>query len=197
MRVSILVAVTALMLILPASAQVQSWNIDPAHSAVQFSVRHLGISTVRGAFTKVSGSVQYDPADPTKTTIEATIDTDSVDTRVAMRDKDLRGPDFFDVTKYPTLTFKSKRVETAGSGKLKATGDLTMHGVTKEVVLEVDGPSAAIKDPRGNLHMGASATTTINRKEFGVNGASSAVSDEVPITIDLELVRPAAPAPTP
>jgi polyisoprenoid-binding protein YceI len=201
MRVFVLIVVLSLMLVRPAAAQlqpknaqssnVQTWNIDPAHTAAQFSVRHLGISTVRGAFTKVSGSVQYDPSDPTKTTIEATIDANSVDTRVEKRDNDLRSPDFFDVAKYPTLIFKSKRVETAGAGKLKLVGDLTIHGVTEEVVLDVDGPSAPIKDPRGNLHMGVSATTTVNRKDFGVNGAAAAVGDEVPITIDMELVRPA------
>jgi polyisoprenoid-binding protein YceI len=111
-----------------------------------------------------------------------------------MRDNDLRSPNFFDVAKYPTLTFKSKRVELAGTGKLKVVGDLTIHGVTKEVVLDVDGPTAPIKDPKGNLHMGASASTTVNRKDFGVNGAGAAVGDDVSITIDMELVRP-APAP--
>jgi polyisoprenoid-binding protein YceI len=199
MRVLVLIVVLSLFLILPAAAQMQTpnlqtWNIDPNHTAAQFSVRHLGISTVRGAFTRVSGSVQYDPSDPAKTTIDATIDANSVDTRVEMRDNDLRSPNFFDVAKYPTLTFKSKRVELAGTGKLKVVGDLTIHGVTKEVVLDVDGPTAPIKDPKGNLHMGASASTTVNRKDFGVNGAGAAVGDDVSITIDMELVRP-APAP--
>ena len=194
MRVFVFIVVLSLILILPAAAQVQTWNIDPNHTAAQFSVRHLGISTVRGAFTNVSGSVQYDPSDPAKTTIEATIDANSVDTRVEKRDSDLRGPSFFDVAKYPALTFKSKRVEAAGSGKMKVVGDLTIHGVTKEVVLDVDGPTAPIKDPKGNLHMGASATTTVNRKDFGVNGAGAAVGDDVSITIDMELLRP-APAP--
>jgi polyisoprenoid-binding protein YceI len=194
MRVFVFIVVLSLILILPAAAQVQTWNIDPNHTAAQFSVRHLGISTVRGAFTKVSGSVQYDPSDPAKTTIEATIDAKSVDTRVEKRDNDLRSPDFFDVARYPTLTFKSKRAEAAGAGTLKVVGDLTIHGVTKEVVLDVDGPTAPMKDPRGNLHMGASATTTVNRKDFGVNGAGAAVGDDVPITIDMELVR-TAPAP--
>jgi polyisoprenoid-binding protein YceI len=191
MRISLLAASLVAILALPAAAQLQSWNIDPAHSNTQFSVRHLGISNVRGAFTKVSGTVQYDPADPTKTTIDATIDAASVDTRVEMRDNDLRGEKFFDAAKYPSLTFKSKKVESAGSGKLKVTGDLTIHGVTKEVVLDVDGPTEAVKDPRGNAHMGASASTKINRKDFGVNGAAAMVGDDVPITIDLELVRPA------
>src|SRR5271168_4774836 len=137
----------AALLVGTASAQVQTWTIDPNHTSAQFSVRHLGISTVRGAFTKVSGTVQYDPASPTKTVIDASIDVSSVDTRVEMRDNDLRSPNYFDVAKFPTLTFKSKKVEAGDAGKLKVTGDLTIHGVTKEAVLDVDGPSAAIKDP--------------------------------------------------
>ena len=154
----------------------------------------MGISTVRGAFTKVSGTVTYDPADLSKTTLEATIDANSVDTRVERRDNDLRSPNFFDVAKYPSLTFKSKRVEAAGTGKLKITGDLTIHGVTKEVVLDVDGPSAPMQDPKGDAHMGASASTKINRKDFGVSGGGGMVGDDVPITIDVELVSAAAPA---
>jgi polyisoprenoid-binding protein YceI len=181
-------------LVSPAVAQVESWRIDPAHSAAQFAVRHLGISTVRGEFRKVSGSASYDPADPSKTSLEATIDATTVDTRVDMRDNDLRSPNFLDVQKYPTITFKSKRAEAAGAGKLKLTGDLTIHGVTKEVVLDVDGPTAPVKDPRGNVHVGASGTTTINRKDFGVNGAPGMVGDEISITIDAELIKN-SPAP--
>jgi len=191
----LLVITAAIALSASAFAQAKTWQIDPNHSAAQFSVRHMGISTVRGAFTKVSGTVTYDPADPSKTTLEATIDASSVDTRVERRDNDLRSPNFFDVAKYPTLTFKSKRVEAAGTGKLKITGDLTIHGVTKEVVLDVDGPSAPVQDQKGNSHMGASASTKINRKDYGVNGASSVVGDDVPITIDVELVSAAAPPP--
>jgi polyisoprenoid-binding protein YceI len=188
-----LTLVAAAAFALPASAQVETWNLDPFHSSAQFAVRHNGISTVRGAFAKVSGTVQYDPSDPTKTVIDASIDTNSVDTRVEPRDKDLRSPNFFDVEKFPTITFKSKRVESAGSGKLKVTGDLTIHGVTKEVVLAVDGPNGPKTDPRGNQHMGASATTQISRKDFGVNGAPGGVGDDVQITIDVEMVKPAAP----
>jgi polyisoprenoid-binding protein YceI len=175
-----------------AFAQAQTWNIDPNHTAAQFSVRHMGISTVRGAFTKVSGSAQYDPANPTKTSVDATIDAASVDTRVSMRDDDLRSANYFDVAKYPTITFKSKSVQTAGAGKLKITGDLTIHGTTKEVVLDVDGPSTPVNDPRGNAHVGASASTTISRKDFGVGGANPMVGDEITITIDVELVHQAA-----
>lgn len=178
---------------IPASAQLDTWQIDPNHSAAQFAVKHMGISTVRGAFSKISGTVQYDPSDPSKTVIDVTIDTNSIDTRVDPRDKDLRSDHFFDVEKYPTMTFKSKKVESNGQGKLKVTGDLTIHGVTKEVVLNVDGPNGPIKDPRGNQHMGASATTQVSRKDFGVNGAPGGVADEVQITIDCEMLKPASP----
>ena len=178
----------ALFLTLTAAAQ-DTWKIDPPHTAAQFSVRHLGISTVRGAFTKVSGTVQYDPANPAKTSIQATIDAASVDTRVGMRDKDLRSDHYFDVEKYPTITFQSKKVEPAGPGKLKVTGDLTIHGITKEAVLDVDGPSAPMKDPWGNQRMGASATTKINRMDFGVAGGAGAVGDEITITLDIEMTK--------
>jgi polyisoprenoid-binding protein YceI len=181
---------TAVLLLgISAVAQVQSWQIDPNHTAAQFSVRHMGISTVRGAFTKVSGTAQYDPANPAKAALEATIDAASVDTRVSMRDDDLRSDHYFDVAKYPTITFKSKSVQSLGAGKLKIVGDLTIHGVTKEVALDVDGPSAPITDPRGNTHVGASATTTVNRKDFGVGGSSAMVGEDIAITIDVELLR--------
>jgi polyisoprenoid-binding protein YceI len=148
---------------------------------------------VRGAFTKVSGSANYDPADPSKNTLDATIEATSVDTRVEMRDNDLRSPNFLDVAKYPTITFKSKQAKAAGEGKVQITGDLSIHGVTKEVVLDVDGPTAPIPNPMGGgLRIGASASTKINRKDFGVNGLPAVVGDEITITIDAELVqRPA------
>jgi polyisoprenoid-binding protein YceI len=177
-------------LLAPSVAQTQTWQIDPMHSAAQFSVRHLGISTVRGQFEKLSGSVTYDPAAPDKTSISATIDATSVNTRVEMRDNDLRSPNFLDVAKYPTITFKSKRIDHSGSGSLKVIGDLTIHGVTKEVSLDVDGPTPAIKDPMGNQRMGASASTKINRHDFGVNGAPAMAGDEVLITLDIEMLVP-------
>jgi polyisoprenoid-binding protein YceI len=185
--------VAALAMAASAAAQAGTWQIDPNHSAAQFSVRHLGVSTVRGAFTKVSGSATHDPADPSKDTLEATIEANSVDTRVEMRDNDLRSPRFFDVQKYPTITFRSKQTKAAGSGKLQITGDLTIRGVTKEVVLDVDGPSAPIKDPMGKgQRMGASATTKVNRQDFGVSAMPGMVGDEITITIDAELVQPPA-----
>jgi polyisoprenoid-binding protein YceI len=178
----------ALLLTLTAAAQ-DTWQLDPPHSSAQFSVRHLSVSTVRGAFTKVSGTVLYDPAKVAKTSIQVTIDASSVDTRVDMRDNDLRSPNYLDVKKYPTITFQSKRVEAAGAGKLKVIGDLTIHGVTKEVALDVDGPSAPIKDPWGNQRMGASAATKINRMDYGVAGAPGMVGDDISITLDIEMTK--------
>jgi polyisoprenoid-binding protein YceI len=184
--------VCAAIAAMPLMAQTEAWKLDPNHSAAQFSVRHLGISTVRGAFTKVSGAVQYDPSDVTKSVVDVTIDATSVDTRVEMRDNDLRSDHFLDVAKYPTITFVSRRTEEAGPGKLKIIGDLTIHGVKKEVALDVEGPSKPIKDPRGAMHMGASASTVINRTDFGVNGAPGAVGNDITLTLDVEMVKPAA-----
>src|ERR1035437_102933 len=180
-----------------ATAQTETWHLDPPHSAAQFSVRHMGISTVRGTFTKVSGVVTYSASDPTKSSLDVTIDANSVDTRVEMRDNDLRSPHLLDVAKFPAITFKSKRIVAAGEGKLKVTGDLTIHGVTKEVVLDVYGPTSAVKDPMGNPHMGASASAKINRSDFGMTGMAAMVGDEVTITIDVELVQRSGPPPPP
>lgn len=179
-----------------AMAQTETWYLDPPHSSAQFAVRHLGISTVRGAFTKVGGVV-VDSPDLSKATVNVTIDASSIDTRVQRRDDDLRSDHFFDVAKYPTITFQSKRVESAGTGKLKVTGDLTMHGVTKEVVLDVDGPTPPMKDPRGNSHRGLSATTTLSRADFGINFDAGMIGDQVAIQLDVELVDKAPGAPRP
>jgi polyisoprenoid-binding protein YceI len=169
-----------------------TWKIDGNHTAAQFAVKHMGISTVRGAFTKVSGTVDYDAQDVSKSMIDVTIDANSVDTRVEMRDNDLRSDHFFDVAKYPTITFKSTKVESEGAGKLKVTGDLTIHGVTKQVVLDIDGPTNPMKDPKGNLHAGASASTKVDRTQFGMTGMTGMVGSDIAITIDAELVKPAA-----
>jgi polyisoprenoid-binding protein YceI len=196
-RISV-VAGLAAVLAVPGHAATSAWQVDPNHSSAQFAVRHLAISTVRGAFTKVSGTVQWDDTDITKSVVEVTIDAASVDTRVADRDKDLRSDHFFDVAKYPTITFKSKKVEQAGAGKLKITGDLTIHGTTKEVALDVDGPTPAVKDPWGNQRMAATATTKVNRQDFGVkwnatmDNGGVVVGDDVSITIDVEMVQKAA-----
>ena len=182
--------VASLAIAASAAAQAGTWQIDPNHSSAQFAVKHLAVSTVRGAFTKVSGSAKYDPADPSKTSLEATIDANSVDTRVEMRDNDLRSARFFDVQKYPTITFHSKQVQVVGKGKLKIAGELTIHGVTKDVTLDVDGPSAPIKDPMGKgQRIGASATTKINRQDFGITTMPGGIGDEITITIDTELTQ--------
>ena len=176
---------------LPATAATSTWTIDPAHSSAQFAVKHLAISTVRGAFTSVKGSVQFDDKDVTKSSVDVTIDVNSVDTRVENRDKDLRSDHFFDVEHSPTITFKSKKVEQVSPGKLKVTGDLTIHGVTKEVVLDMDGPTAAIKDPWGNQRMGINATTKVNRQDFGVGASypSAVIGEDVSITVDAEIFQ--------
>lgn len=198
LRIAILAGLTA-ALSLPSAAATSEWKIDSAHSSAQFAVRHLAISTVRGAFTKVAGTVQLDDQDITKSSVEVMIDADSVDTRVPDRDKDLRSERFFDVVKYPTITFKSKKVERAGPGKLKVTGDLTIHGTTKEVVLDVDGPTPAIKDPWGNQRAAGNATSKINRQGFGrkyndkMPSGDLLIGDDISITIDVEMIRPGAP----
>ena len=190
-----LTAGLAAALSLPAAAATSNWQIDPAHSSAQFSVRHMAISTVRGAFSKVTGSLVFDDKDISKSTIDVTIDANSVDTRVPDRDNDLRSDKFFDVAHYPSITFKSKKVEQVAPGKLKVTGDLTIRGTTKEVVLDVEGPTVPMKDPWGNTRVAANATTKINRQDFGVkwnatlDNGGVVVGDDVSIVIDVELVK--------
>jgi polyisoprenoid-binding protein YceI len=183
-----------------ASAPTQStkttqWQIDPAHSAAHFSVRHLMISNVRGEFTNIGGSALIDPSNPSNSSIEVTIQAASLSTREPQRDEHLRSSDFFDVAKYPTLTFRSRRVEPKGAEFFKLVGDLTIHGVTKEVTLDIEGPTPSIKDPWGNVRAGVTGTTKINRKDFGLvwNAVTEAggvvVGDEVKITIEAELIQ--------
>ncbi|WP_413943627.1 YceI family protein [Bdellovibrio sp. HCB-162] len=173
-----------------------TWQIDSAHSSANFSIKHMMIAKVHGGFEKLSGTLQYDPADVTKSSIEATIDAASINTREAQRDGHLKSADFFDVEKYPTINFKSKKVERDGDD-LKVTGDLTIHGVTKEVVLDVEGPSTEMKDPYGNTKIGISATTKIKRKDFGLtwNAALEAggvlVGDDVSISLDVQFAKKA------
>jgi polyisoprenoid-binding protein YceI len=155
----------------------------------------LAISTVRGAFSKVTGTIILDENDVTKSAVDVTIDVSTVDTREPNRDNDLRSDKFFDVAHYPSMTFKSRKVEQVAPGKLKVTGDLTIRGTTKEVVLDVDGPTAPVKDPWGNQRAAVNATTKINRQDFGVkwnatmDNGGVVVGDDVPITIDVEMIK--------
>ena len=189
-----IVSAIALLASLSALAQTSTWNIDPAHSTAQFTVRHLGISNVTGNFTKVTGSIVLNEKDITQSQVSASIDVSSVDTRVEARDKDLKSPNFFDVEKYPTIEFKSKRI-VSGGGKLQVIGDLTIHGTTREVTIDVDGPTPELADPWGNSRRGISATTTINRKDFNLvynkllNTGEAVVGDNVKIQIDAETVK--------
>jgi polyisoprenoid-binding protein YceI len=172
-----------------------TWEIDPAHTTIQFSVRHMMVSNVRGQFGKFSGHVEGDETKPADARIEATIQTASIDTANEKRDEHLRSPDFLDAAKFPTITFKSKKIEKTGDAKWKVTGDLTLHGVTKEVVLDLSDVTSPIKDPMGNLRAGAEARTTINRQDFGISfnktldGGGVMVGNEISISIDVEVTR--------
>ena len=205
MRRTLLSAVAAVALASPFAAFAETYEIDSAHSTAGFSVRHMMVTNVRGQFGKVTGTLNLDEKDITKSTVEAVIDASTINTNEPKRDEHLRAPDFFDVAKYPTITFKSTRVEKAGEN-LKVTGDLTMHGVTKPVTLTAEGFTTEAKDPWGNIKRGGVATTKINRKDFGLTynavleTGGVAVGEEVAITLDLELNKkkeaaPAAAAP--
>jgi polyisoprenoid-binding protein YceI len=206
MRRIVVAVATILALGFPVRGSASMWEIDPAHTSAQFGIRHLMVSTVRGDFRKVTGTVNLNEQDVTKSTIDATIDVSSINTGIEKRDEHLRGPDFFDAVKYPTMTFKSKKIEKAGEGKYKVTGDLTLHGTTKEVVLDVEGNLTPVKDPMGKTRIGGMATTKLNRKDFGLawnrslEAGGVVVGEEVSITIDTELTQQqaaaVAPAPT-
>ena len=175
-----------------------TYTIDPAHSSAHFVVRHMMISNVRGTFTKLEGMVEYDPEKPAETKITAAIDAASISTREPQRDAHLRSADFLEVEKYPSITFRSTGVTPGDDGEGKVTGDLTIHGVTREVTLKVEGPTEEMKDPWGNLRLGASATTKIKRSDFGLTynavleTGGFLVGDELKIEVEVELMRAAA-----
>ena len=176
----------AAVLTVPAFAATSTWQIDPNHANAQFTVRHLGISNVQGEFTKISGTIELDDTDISKSSVNATIDVASVDTRVQRRDDDLRSPNFFDAAKFPTMTFQSTKIWKTGDGTAKMTGNLTIKGVTKEVTFDVSGPTDPIKDKAGSRR-GVSATTKINRQDFGVSADPGVVGDQISIALDLEM----------
>ena len=194
-----LVLATAL-LAAPALAHATEWTVDPAHSVASFTVKHMMVSTVRGEFGKMTGTASWSKPDYSDAKVDVTIDATTIDTHEPKRDAHLRSPDFFDVQKFPTLTFKSKRVEKAREkGHVTLVGDLTIHGVTKEVAFDVTGPSPEMKTPFGTVAVGAEAKTRINRKDFGLNwnkaleAGGVLVSENVDIDINLELSRKPGP----
>jgi polyisoprenoid-binding protein YceI len=189
-------AALAAVLTVPANAGTTTYQLDPMHTSAGFGVTHLMISTVRGAFHGVTGTVVWDDADVTKSSVNVTISVATVDTQEPGRDKDLKSPNFFDVEKFPTMTFQSTKVEQIAPGELKITGDLTIHGVTKQVVLNATAPKSPIKDTWGLTRSAASATAKVNRKDFGLNwnknldSGGVMIGDEVNITLDMEMIIP-------
>jgi polyisoprenoid-binding protein YceI len=172
-----------------------TWNIDPVHSVAEFKVKHMMITNVKGQFTVINGTLSLDEGDFSNSRVEALLDAASVNTRDAQREAHLKSADFFDVEKFPTLSFKSTRVSRTGDGELAVAGDLTIHGVTRPVVFKVEGPTAPGKDPWGNTRVGLSATTKVNRKDFGLtwNAALETggilVGDDVSITLDVQFIK--------
>ncbi|HYA87083.1 MAG TPA: YceI family protein [Nitrospirota bacterium] len=190
-----IIIAAAVVLAIPYAAVASTWNIDPDHSNLGFKIKHLMVSNVKGNFERYSGVVEINDKDITKSKVEVTIDVNSVNTNVKKRDDHLRSADFFDVAKYPTMTFVSKKVAVEGPDKLKVTGDFTLHGVTKEVVLDLEGPTGESKDPWGNTRKGATATTKINRKDYGLTWNKALetggvlVGDEVELTLEVEMIK--------
>jgi polyisoprenoid-binding protein YceI len=178
----------------PAAARVTHYQLDPSHAAAHFGVRHMMISTVRGTFEKLSGTVALDEADPTRSIIDVEIDARSISTREPKRDAHLRSADFLDADNHPTIRFHSTKVETAGKDKFHVTGDLTIRGVTKSVTLDVAGPTAPQVAPWGAVARGVSATGKVNRKDWGLNwnavidAGGFVVGDEVQIDFEAELL---------
>jgi polyisoprenoid-binding protein YceI len=174
-----------------------TYQIDAAHSNVQFSVRHLMVSNVRGTFSGVTGTVTYDPAEPGETVIDAKVDVNTVNTNDEKRDGHLKSPDFFDTGSYPVMEFKSKKVESTGGDSAKVTGDLTLHGLTKEVTLTVEDISAESKDPWGNTKIGATVKGKVKRSDFGLSWNAPLetggvlVGDDVKLEFDLEFLKAA------
>jgi len=172
-----------------------TWNIDPVHSNALFKVKHMMISNVRGEFTDIKGSLLFDPENFENSRVEAEIDAASINTKDPQRDTHLKSADFFDVEKFPTLSFRTSKVSKSGDGELVVAGPLTIHGITRDVVFKVEGPSEPTKDPWGNTRIGLSATTRINRKDFGLtwNAALETggilVGDEVTITLDVQFIK--------
>jgi polyisoprenoid-binding protein YceI len=186
---------TAALFLLPSMAAASTWRIDPEHTNIQFTVRHMMVSNVKGLFHKFNGQFEIDDKEITNTRASAVIDVASIDTGIEKRDEDLRSPNFFDVAKYPSMTFESKKMVRTGANRFRMTGDLTMHGVTRELVLDMEGLETVVKDPWGNMRRGATLTGMVNRRDFGLTynklleTGGLVVGDEVKINIEVELIR--------
>ena len=195
MKTSLRLVLCFLLLIVPVMAHAATWEIDPAHASVEFRVRHLMVTWVKGTFPDVAGTVDIDETDLTKSQVNVTLGTASIDTNNAKRDEHLRSGDFFDTARYPTMTFVSKKIVAEGGLLRQVIGDLTIRGTTREVTLSVGELTPAVKDPWGKTRRGATATAEINRKDFGLTWNKAmetggvVVGDEVKITLDVELIR--------
>ena len=193
-RIMRILAAASICLI-SSAAMASTWTIDPDHSNIQFKIRHLTIANVKGTFGKVKGVVKIDETDMSKSAVDVTIDIDSINTGVAKRDAHLTSDEFFDTAKYPTMSFVSRKVTPNGKGKLKILGVLSIRDISREVVLEVEGPTNEIKDPLGNIRRGASATTKINRTDFGITWnkpmetGGVMIGDTVFINIEIEMIK--------
>jgi polyisoprenoid-binding protein YceI len=195
MKRSLLTGLIISVLSFPVHASESAWQIDPDHSSLQFKIQHLTVSNVKGTFTKAKGVVIIDDQNISNSKVDVTIEAASINTNHIKRDEHLRSPDFFDVAKFPTITLVSKQVTQAGANRLKLAGHLTIRDITREVVLDVEGPTPEVKDPGGKFRRGATGTAKINRKDFGVSWnkvldtGGLVVGDEVDITIEIELIR--------
>ncbi len=195
MKRNLIIGFLVLLLEIPVFAFGATYQIDPDHSNFQFKVRHMTVSNVKGEFKKMKGVANIDDSNITGLTVEVNIDAASVNTEHAKRDDHLRSEDFFYVAKYPTITFVSKKVTRVDEARLKVIGDLTIRGVTKEITVDVEGPTPEVKDPGGNIRRGATGTSKINRKDFGIawskvlDGGGLVVGDEVNISVEIELMR--------
>ena len=182
-------------LAIPIFTYAATWHMDPSHSSFQFKIRHMTVSNVKGDFGKFQGIVMIDDQNITNLKVEVSIDAASVNTGHAQRDEHLRGPDFFDVAKYPTIAFVSQKVIKTDTNRLKVVGDLTLHGVTREITVDVEGLTPEVKDPGGNFRRGVTATAKINRRDLGLtwnkvlDTGGLVVGDEVSIYVEVELIR--------
>jgi polyisoprenoid-binding protein YceI len=195
MKILTAIIFTAALFIVSPLASASTWQIDPVHTNIQFSVRHMMISNVKGVFHKFTGAFEIDDRDITKSRASSVIDVASIDTGIEKRDEDLRSANFFEVAKYPTMSFVSKKFQKVGPNRFRMTGDLTMHGITREVVLDMEGLETVVKDPWGSMRRGVTMTTKINRKDFGLTynkvleTGGVLVGDEVSINIEVEMVK--------